>query len=263
MYKTILALTLMVFVVGGCQSSPSALDQAGTMVAQTITAAPSTATPSATSTPLSTDTPTPKPTSTPDFGATSTAQAAQILSEVSALVDKEVPYQDGYSAWQQTQPASIDMSGPTDKIQEIDDSPTAGNFILKSDVTWSTSGLILCGLVFRSDTNIQQGKQYRFVYLRLSGLPAWEIQVYEFGQFKNSPTGIKFSDAVNLDNEATNQLVLVVQDETFTLFINNKRQGKYYDYSKQRLEGHFAFLASQDSGTGNCTFENSWVWELP
>jgi hypothetical protein len=263
MYKIILSLTLIVVIVSRCQSGPSALDQASTMIAQTVTAAPPTATATSTSTPLPTDTPTPKPTSTPDFGATSTAQADQILAEVSALVDKDVPYQDGHLAWQQTKPASIDMSGPTNMIQEIDGAPTAGNFILKSEVTWSTNGLILCGLVFRSEADVQQGRQYEFVYLRLSGLPAWSIEVHEFGRFKNSPTGIKFSDAINLDNEATNQLVLVVQDETFTLHINNKRQGKYYDYSKQRVQGSFAFLASQDSGKGNCTFENSWVWELP
>ncbi len=263
MYKIILSLTLIVLVVSGCQAGPSASDQAATMVAQTMSAIPPTATLTSTSTPLPTATPTLTPTSTPDYGATSTAQASQIISEVSAQLGTEVPYQNGHLIWQQKEAVSINMSGPDNKIQEIDNKLTAGNFILKSDVTWSTSGLILCGLVFRSEPDVQQGKQYQFLYLRLSGLPAWAIEVHEFGRFINTPTKVKFSDALNLDNNATNQLILVAQDETFTLFINNTRQGKYYDYSKQRLDGNFAFLGSQDSGKGSCKFENSWIWALP
>jgi len=262
MHRQIMIFALIAILTSGCQTGPSALDEAATMVAQTVTARPPTATPTATSTPLPTDTPTPLPTATQDIGAIATAQASKILSEISAMVEETVPYADGHLIWQQTEATTIQMSGPATSIKAVDGQPTAGDFIIKSDVTWSTSGLILCGIVFRSEEDVQNGKQYQFLYLRLSGLPAWAIEVHEFGQFRNSPTKIKFSDTIDLDNEATNQLILVVQDETFTLYINNQRQGKYYDYSKQRNQGTFAFLGSQDSGKGSCTFENSWVWAL-
>jgi hypothetical protein len=65
-----------------------------------------------------------------------------------------------------------------------------------------------------------------------------------------------------LDNQATNQFVLVAHDEQFTLFINGVRQGRYFDYSKQRMEGSIAFLAAQESGQGSCEFKNSWLWAL-
>jgi hypothetical protein len=100
------------------------------------------------------------------------------------------------------------------------------------------------------------------VFLRFSGLPAWSIEVHEFGQFKNSPTKAKFSDALDLSNGAINQFMLVVQDDHFTLYLNQVRQGTYYDYSKQRGEGSFGFVGFQESGRGTCEFENSWVWEL-
>lgn len=262
MHRQIMIFVLITILTSGCQTGPSALDEAATMIAQTVTARPPTATPTATSTPLPTNTPTPLPTTTQDIDATATAQASEILSEISSMVEESVPYADGHLIWQQSGTATIQMSGPATEIQEIDDPPMAGDFIIKSDVTWSTSGLILCGIIFRSEANVQNGKQYQFLYLRLSGLPAWAIEVHEFGQFRNSPTRVKFSDALDLDNGATNELILVVEDETFTLYINSKRQGKYYDYSKQRQEGTFAFLGSQDSGEGSCTFENSWVWAL-
>ena len=65
-----------------------------------------------------------------------------------------------------------------------------------------------------------------------------------------------------MGNGATNQFMLVVQDDHFTLYLNKARQGTYYDYSKQRAEGTFGFLAIQESGEGSCRFENSWVWTL-
>ena len=92
----------------------------------------------------------------------------------------------------------------------------------------------MCGAIFRSEPDMDKGKQYQFVFLRFSGLPAWAIEVHEYGQFRNSPTKTKFSDALDLDNGATNEFMLVVQDDHFTLYLNEARQGTYYDYSKQR-----------------------------
>lgn len=230
----------------------------------TATALPSdTPAPTATNTPMPTNT----PTATPDVAATAAAQATQsaedVLSELDKLLsDTDVPYKEGHLAWQQTESLDIRLSGPDYQILGIDKDLTAGNFILKSDVTWEATGILVCGAIFRSEPNLEEGKQYQFVYLRYSGLPAWEIEVYDAGYFKNTPTKTKFSNALNLNNGSTNQFVLVVQDNHFTVYINNIRQGTYYDYSKQRTEGAFGVVGSQDSGDGNCEYENSWVWTL-
>jgi hypothetical protein len=178
------------------------------------------------------------------------------------LADTDIPYKGGQLAWLQTRPFKINMSGPSQQILEIDEDVTAGNFIMKSDVTWDATGLLLCGAIFRSEPSLELGKQYQFMFMRFSGLPGWTIEVHEFGQFKNSPTKAKFSDALDLGNGKTNQFILVVQDDHFTLYLNKARQGTYYDYSKQRSEGAFAFLGLQQSGRGSCEFENSWIWRL-
>ncbi len=97
--KTLLLYSLLIVVLTGCQSGPSALDEAGTMVAQTVAAAPPTNTPLPTSTPLPTETPTPKPTFTPDVNATITAEASSILSELEVLLaDTDVQYKNGHLA---------------------------------------------------------------------------------------------------------------------------------------------------------------------
>ena len=232
----------------------------------TATSVP-TDTPQPTSTPLPTDTATPLPTATPDLTATAGAKATEVAESVLAeldqlLKDTDVPYKEGHLAWQQSKPLIVELSGPDDQLLAVDDKLTAGNFVLKSDVTWTASGIILCGAAFRSEPDLEQGKQYRFLFLRLSGLPAWEIDVFEFGRYKNSPTDVKFSGALDQGNAATNQFVLVVQDDQFNLYINQHHEGRYFDYSKQRTEGSFAFLGFQDSGKGTCEFENSWAWSL-
>jgi len=264
MYKQITLIALITILMTGCRSGPSALDQAATMVAQTVTAAPPTETPLPTFTPLPTDTPTPAPTSTPDVGATTTAQASDVMSELSILVGDTVPYQDGHLAWQQTEPIIIEMSGPQTEgnFREIDKNLKAGDFIFKSDVTWNASGIIICGTIFRSEEKINFGKQYQFYFYRISGLPAYFIDVHEFGDFRNTITDARFSDQLDVSNNATNKFVLIAQKEQFTVYLNGVRQGRFFDYSKQRQEGLFAFLAWQQSGDGSCEFENSWVWAL-
>ena len=257
--KKFLLFALLMFVsLNACGGIP--------LVVATSTPLPTnTPQPTASPTPLPTSTST--PTATPNVTATAAAKATLTAGDVvddldKVLGDSGIPYKDGHLAWKQDKPLKIDMTGPDDGFLEIDKNLTARNFILKSDVTWDATGLLLCGAIFRSEPDMAEGKQYQFVFLRFSGLPAWSIEVHEFGQFKNSPTKVKFSDAVDLGNGATNQVILAVEDDHFTLYLNKARQGTYYDYSTQRAEGSFGFLAAQQSGQGSCEFENSWVWVL-
>jgi hypothetical protein len=258
MKRSLYIILLSLLILQACSTPP--------VEAPTATSAP-TNTPAPTVTPLPTDTPTPVPTSTPDKVATaaaqSTASAQTVLDELDKLLgDTDIPYQEGHLEWQQEKPLTVSLKGPSWDYTEIDDNLVGKNFILKSDVTWDATGIIICGTIFRSEPDLVKGKQYEFVYLRLSGLPAWQIGVNEFGRFKNTPTKTQYSDAIDQDNRATNQIVLVAQDEQFNVYINGVHQGRYFDYSKQRMEGNFAFTGNQDSGEGNCKFENSWVWAL-
>ena len=232
----------------------------------TATLAPSN-TPEPTFTPSATQTSTPSPTATPDAAATAAFRATQTANEVlrdldKVLGDTDIPYRDGHLVWQQEKSIAINMSGPDQGLMGIGDSVTADNFILKFDVTWEATGLLICGAIFRSEPSLEKGKQYQFVFMRFSGLPAWAIEVHEFGQFRNTPSDVRFSDALNLGNGAANQFMLVAQEEQFTLYINSVRQGRFFDYSKQRSHGLIGFLGAQQSGKGSCEFEDSWVWAL-
>jgi hypothetical protein len=254
----IFALTISILLIIACVTPG--------MAVPTPTAVP-TGTPEPTFTPLPTETPTLVPTSTPDKTATAIVRATETASNVldeldRVLGDSDIPYEEGHLAWQQAKPMSVTLHGPSADYVEIDRDLTAGNFILKSDVTWNATGLLLCGAIFRSEPNLENGKQYQFVFMRFSGLPAWAIEVHEYGQFKNSPSDVQFSAAIDQGNDATNQFILIARDEQFNLYLNKVSQGRYFDYSKQRMDGSFALLAMQESGDGSCEFQNSWLWSL-
>ena len=265
MYRFLSAALLASLLLSACGLIPS-LNPTVTAVA-TATSLP-TDTPQPSLTPTPSQTPTRTPTATPDKAATKAAQATQAAEAVLEELDKYlgadsgIDYQFGHLLWQQTDPIKITMDGPAMQYAGIKEDPTAGDFIFKSDVTWEATGLIVCGAAFRSEDNIEKGKQYLFSYLRLSGLPAWRIEVDQYGRFLNSPTDVRFSDALDLDNGATNQFILVAQDNEFTLYLNRNREGRYFDYSSQRSDGLFAFFGSQTGGDGRCVFENSWIWSL-
>ena len=240
----------------------------GSLATATPTIPPATNTPEPTQTPKPTETPT--PTATPDVTATAAVRATESAGTVMAELEdifgdsEEVSYKEGHLAWQQASPVTIKMSGPQAKnnYKPLDDDLTAGNFVFKSDVTWVSGGIVICGVSFRSEENLERGKQYMFYFVRFIGLPAYFIDVSEFGQFKNSITKTQFASGLDSDNEATNQFVLAAIDEQFIVYLNGERQGRYFDTSKQRTEGYFGFLAWQESREGYCKFENSWVWAL-
>lgn len=220
-----------------------------------------------TATVAATKTKTPAPTNTPDRAATVAAKATQsardILAEIEdELRDEDIDYRNGELLWKQTGPISVELNGPASQILPFAEDQEVGNFILTSEVTWKASGIIFCGVIFHSEPDFVQGKQYQFVYLRLSGVPAWAIEFHEFGYAKNSPTKVQYSNAIDLANEATNRLTIVVRDEEFIVYINGARQGRFFDYSKQNPSGLFAAMAFQDSGKGSCEYENTYVWAL-
>jgi hypothetical protein len=220
-----------------------------------------------TSIPTASETPTPVPTATANLTATIAAKATQASAGVLAELDdilkgEEIAYQEGSLLWEQETPLNIKMNGPDYRYTPFAEGKIGKNFILKSDVTWEATGILICGVMFRSEPDLEQGKQYQFLYLRFSGLPAWAIEFHEFGYFKNTPTKVQHSGAVDLSNGATNQLVIVVREEEFIIFINGIRQGRFFDYSKQSMEGGFAVLGNQDSGKGSCEFDNTFVWAL-
>jgi hypothetical protein len=259
MKRSLYFFILLLVLLQACSAAPAAELPTATS-APTDTAAP-------TLTPLPTETPTPEPTSTPDKTATaaaqSTAAAQTVLDELDNLFgDTDIPYQNGHLEWQQGKPLMVTLKGPSWDYVEIDDDLTGRNFILKSDITWEATGIIICSAIFRSEPNLEQGKQYRFSSLRFSGLPAWEIDLFEFNRLKSKISKTQFSDSIDLSNGATNQLVLAAQEGQFDVYVNNVHQGRYYDTSKQLTDGNFAFRGDQDSGEGSCKFENSWVWTL-
>jgi hypothetical protein len=251
-----LTLVTLVFVLlAGC--SPAA------------TPTPPPPLPTATATPAPTSTPTPLPTATPTATPNATAtqaarataqaeeQSAQVKSELEAL---GIPVDTGSLGFYQAQPQEIVLT----EYQQWTYDPLAGDFgagdfVISTDVTWDTDAIMTCGFFFRSEDNFEQGAQYLFQFLRLSGLPAWEIAYLKDGKYENSVAGAA-SSAIDQESGATNKIVLAVEGEKFTLYINDERQGSYYDYSKQRLDGKFAFSAWQDSGETTCTFENTAVW---
>jgi len=141
--------------------------------------------------------------------------------------------------------------------------PQGSDFALYTEITWvSTSGLAGCGLIFRSEPDFGAGDQYILETIRLSGQPQWDIIYIEDGVFEKNVTGEVATRAIDQKQGATNKLLLIAEGEKFTVFINDRRIGSYFDYVKSRLEGLFAFLAYQESGETTCTFDNTWVWSL-
>lgn len=267
MKRFLYLLLLLMILVTACGAPQAVATEAAAPPVPTNTSVP----PTATATSAPTDTPTAEPTATPDTAATAAAQSTQaagdVFSELDELLsDSDVPYKDGHLAWQQTEPITINLQGPsgsTATVQEIDENLTAGDFVFKSDVTWNATGWMYCGSVFRSEPNIKKGKQYQFYFLRFSGLPMWYLEVYQNGSdYLGSISNEQTASAIDMTNGAVNQFVVIAEDNKFTVYFNGERQGRFFDNSKQRMEGSFGFFAWQESGTGSCKYENSWIWSL-
>ena len=272
----IITISGLALLISGCAGAPAALTEAplptDTPIPST-TPVPPTATPAPTETPTPepTDTPTPTPsaTPTPDETATAQAMATQSAEIIIAEIGEELETIDlstdsGYLLWAQDEPVAMALYDYQEwNYVPFAEDMVASNFVFKSDITWdSSSGLVTCGLFFRSEEDLVMGNQYFFQMLRLSGLPAWEISYLKDGDYEKSVSDIRTNSSIDQNAMSTNKILLIAEDEKFTLYINDVRAGSFYDYSKSMEEGYFAYSAWQESGESICAFDNTWVWAL-
>ena len=144
----------------------------------------------------------------------------------------------------------------------IDDGVVYENYVLYVDVTWeTTTALAGCGITFHSEDNLEKGKQYQFFAYRFSGLPAWDVELWEYGRYKAQTTGKwMINEAIDLSNGATNSYVLVVKDGLLSAYANGRRLSNVIISSLYK--GRIAFYGWQESGESLCLFENGWIWAL-
>jgi hypothetical protein len=208
------------------------------------------------------------PTETPDLAATEAAEAAQKAEEAAALVGETLESiglstNSGNLAWVQigSIPVTINGGGGT-LIDEIDDGDFYETYVLNFDVTWETStGFAGCGIIFHSEDNLERGKQYRFYTLRLSGLPGWDVELWNYGQWQATTTGdVKFNSAIDQDNDVVNNYILVIQKGVASVYANGERMSNVIISSLNK--GRIGVFTWQESGTSTCTFENGWIWVL-
>jgi hypothetical protein len=242
------AVAVLVLAVGGSCSSPLF-----SQPTPTNTPLPPTATATATKVPTNT------PTITPDLAAT--AQAQLEGSIVAQLEDLELPSDTGEVGWVQTAPEVIELSGPEGFYQPFAEDLDVSDFVIQWEQTWETTAWPWCGLYFRSDASYADGDYYAIYFLRFSGLPAWDIEYNRDGLYITTlTTDFKFSNSLDINSGATNQITLAAVGNQFKLYINGHYEGVYYDFSSKLEKGRFAFYAYENSGSTTCTFDNTWVW---
>ena len=224
--------------------------------------------PTATSTPVpsatSTSTPMPSPTltATPDMTGTeavkNTQTAAAIVNAFKSDLSKvDVTIDKGHMGWTQQDSVVIPLKGKNDsKYQPFAEDLKASDFVITTDMIWTAPGIIICGWIFRSEPNFAVGQQYMMNFLHFSGLPGWDIELWNYGQFQlNISEKVRFASALN-------HFTMLAEGNKFTLYINEQRIGSFYDYNNTRTDGYFAFEGSIESGEGSCTYENTRVWIL-
>jgi hypothetical protein len=266
-------LACLAWLAAACAGAPVTPTATAPPAKPSATAVPPTDTPAPTATPSPVPTDTPEPTASPtptvDRAATAQAEATQASEAALAEIGKELETvglstDSGHLLWSQDEPVEISLDSYDEAVYDpFGDNRNASDFVLKSEVTWeSTSGLAICGFFFRSEKNFEEGKQYSYRMLRLSGLPAWAISFFQYGEVQKDISYIRTNSAIKQEQGSTNKVVIIAEGEKFTVYINDIRAGSFYDYGKSMLDGYFAFLALQESGETTCTFDKTWVWAL-
>jgi hypothetical protein len=273
-FLLLVLVTLLLVFVSACTPQATAteaptntpLPPTDTPVPPTETSTP-TATATPTETPTETPTPTDTPTATPDLASTAAFESTQAAEAIIAIVAEELAKVNlttdgGQLAWVEEGPISVNLRGPGWDYMPIDDGTVYSTYVLHSNVTWdSTGGLAGCGIMFHSEDNLEEGQQYRFFTIRLSGLPAWVVYLFQYGEIQAITTGEpKLNSAILQEDGSTNEYLMIVQEGLMAIYMNGVRLSNVL--INTRSEGRIAYWGSQESGETSCVYEDNWIWVL-
>jgi hypothetical protein len=260
-------ITLLLTACGSPQPAPT-----HTLIPTDIPLSTEPPTPLPTETPLPTPTPTSVPTSTvtPDFAATAAVEATEAMAVIIEEIDAELQT-IGYStdigslAWVSEGPAEINITSyNTHDWLTLSSGQSFSDFILKADVTWeSTSGLAVCGFWFRARSDDEDAEHFKFVTIRLSGLPMWDVEYWKYNEWRSTVSSggrPSTSPHINQEQGSTNTYILAAEGNGLTVFANGYRIGQATILKLRK--GLITFYALQESGETTCTFDNAWLWDL-
>jgi hypothetical protein len=200
------------------------------------------------------------PTITPNWTATKVAKHEETVYEI--MTEFEFPTDTGSLAWYQDDVINVDITGTQGLLHDLEEVGKFSDFVLFTNMTWYSDSWPACGIVFRADSRWGKGTAYDVGFLRVSGLPAWEITYMKDGMLAGVPSEqVRFSSYLNLDSGGSNDIILAAVGNEFKLYINNNYEGRYYDYDNKISTGMFGFYAIQDSGKTTCKFQDSWIWK--
>ena len=236
-----------------------------TAVPPTDTPVPPTDTPVPTPTPTETETPTP----TVDLAGTAAVESTQAAEAIQSVVldvlaEYELGPDSGHLAWNSPEEIALVYSqgGFGELYRPIDEGVVYETYVLHTNMTWeSETGFAGCGIIFHAEDSINVGQHYKFYTLRLSGLPGWDVELWNFGQWQSTTTGtVKLNSAIDQDNGATNEIVMIVRDGLMTVYANSTRLSNVI--ISTRSEGRIGYFVWQESGRTSCVFTDNWLWVL-
>lgn len=226
--------------------------------------------PTTTNTPEPTETPLPTHTPTPDFTATAVAEEAAFLAaketEIKATLEElGLDPEVGRLAWVSEEPLRLSLTNyNTHSWSPLAEHEVFSDFVLQTDVTWeSTGGLAICGLWLRAESYEETSAHYKFVTIRFSGLPLWNLTYWKYDQLQAvlAPGGdANKSMYIDQDQGATNTYLFIAQGNLLQAYVNGHRLGQMTITSLTK--GQLAGYILQESGETTCVFDNAWVWDL-
>lgn len=134
------------------------------------------------------------------------------------------------------------------------------NFVLRSDIAWDSASAAAdnsgCGFFF----HIKDSDNFYAFYVSLKGI------VELSGLTNNSWTEFGRGTYGSPQQKGQVNLILIVQDETFKVLINDKLVKTYHGFTGKLLHGELAYtvLSGTNKSFGTrCNFTNTVLWTLP
>lgn len=177
-------------------------------------------------------------------------------------------WQEGELAWSTRNPLVLRANEQDSPLSDLRaTNPIFENFILSMDIEWgefSEGSIGGCGIAFHAQDNFR-GETILFRIQHQPVFNSWNLEHWNNGyQGSLLGEGSIHKDGVYEDaiGPGKNHYVLVVEEETITVYANGKEIGSA-SLPPGLRDGRIGAFPWAVAGASVCSFTEGWVWRLP
>ncbi|MEP7286527.1 MAG: protein kinase [Chloroflexota bacterium] len=149
-----------------------------------------------------------------------------------------------------------------DSWETVNNTAVMSDLVMSADITWAApDNQNGCGFLLHYTTETSTGNDWTYLLILITREGQYQVYVRDKTGYRKDNVVQDSTDAIHTDDGATNQLLVIVQNDDYKVFINGSQVTSFSESTYK--SGEVAVMGGRFEKSKGlvCKFRNVWAWE--